>query len=137
MHMHHYCSALLDIFHAQTAMDDANQNRLYRRAMSDIEYMEARVSTGFVLWPDMLHNRARIERAQGNTGAAVHSLQQAITRKADYPPPYAELADIHVSLGQGEEARKVLEAGLAQQPNSRLLLRKMSCLDDRNAPGCR
>lgn len=136
-HMHHYCIALLAINQAQISVHEPERRAAYNRAITNIQYMEERVGPDFILWPDMLHNRARAEQGLGNTGAAIISLQQAIARKADYAPPYAELADIHLQLGQTDEARKVLESGLAEQPNSRLLQRRMNCLDDRSAPGCR
>lgn len=137
INMHHYCITLLSIHQAQLSTRDQDRRAAYVRAMNNLEYMEQRAAPDFALWPDMLHNRARIEKAQGNTGAAINSLQKAIAHKADYVPPYAELADLHLQLGQKNEARKVLEAGLAQQPNSRLLLRRLNCLDDPNSSGCR
>ena len=136
IHMHHYCVALLAINNAQVSMNEPERRANYNRAMNNLEYMQERASPGFVLWPDLLHNRAKVERGLGDTGAAVISLQKAIERNANYTPPYAELADIHVSLGHKEEARQVLEAGLAKQPDSSLLRRKLNCLDNRNAPGC-
>lgn len=137
IHMHHYCIALLTLHYGQLATEASERSRLFRRVVGQIQYVADRVSAGFILWPEMLHNRARAELGLGDTGSATRSLQEAITRNANYAPPYAELSDLHVSLGQREEARKVLETGLGHQPNSRLLLRKMTCLDNRNTPGCR
>jgi tetratricopeptide (TPR) repeat protein len=135
-HMHHYCDALLSINRAQASMNAQERGASYSRALNNLEYTQKAASAGFVLWPDVLHNRARIERSRGDMVAATSSLREAIKRNADYAPPYAELADIYVVLDQRGEARKVLEEGLARQPDSRLLQRRLGCLDDASAPGC-
>ena len=136
LHMHHYCIALQAINQAQLSMNAPERRAAYNRVLTNIQYLEERVSPDLVLWPDILHNRARAEVGLGNTGAALTSLQRAIQHNAGYAPPYAELADLHVKLGQTDEARKVLEAGLAEQPNSRLLQRRLGCLDKPDAPNC-
>lgn len=135
-HMHHYCDALLSINRAQASMNAQERGASYSRALDNLEYTQKAASAGFVLWPDVLYNRARIQRSRGDMVAATSSLREAIERNADYAPPYAELADIYVALGKRSEARKVLEEGLARQPGSRLLKRRLGCLDDASAPGC-
>lgn len=136
-HMHHYCDALLSINRARATFDERESGAAYTRALNNLHYTVKAASPEFSLWPDVLYQKARIERSRGNVAAALLSLREAIDRNADYAPPYAELADIHTSIGERDDARKVLEAGLARQPESRLLQRRLRCLEDGTAPGCR
>jgi tetratricopeptide (TPR) repeat protein len=135
-HMHHYCITLQAINQARFSMDEKKRASSYLLAMNNLEYMEKAVAPNFVLWPEMLLNRARIEEGRGNIPAAIQSLQKAIAHKADYPLPYAELADIYKKLNMTTEARNVVEAGLEANPGSHLLQRRLNCLDNPGDPRC-
>lgn len=135
-HIHHYCLALQALDLARVSMSDRERQRAFSRAQGEIQYVVKRVSPNYPLMPELLLNRARAEHGSGNSGLAIVTLQDASARKPDYIAPYFELAEVYLQMNQPEEARKTLITGLAKNPNSRSLQRRLDCLENPGGTQC-
>lgn len=135
VHMHHYCQALLSLRKAPLARDQKSRNFMYKTALQNLEYTEQRVSPGFRLRPELYVLMAQAHEGLGNTGKALDYARRAVRAKQDYTRGIALFADLSIKLGQTDTARKALRKGLSLKPKSRLLRRRMACLNDDKLKG--
>lgn len=125
-HMHHYCQGMLLLLRGdRQPLGSRQASGEYEAALNNLEYMESRASTGFVLMPELYLKKARVLQRLGRDHEAQRALRHAIELKRDYVPAYAALSDFHLDRGRVEPARQVLQEGLAVVPDAVILQRRL------------
>lgn len=120
--IHHHCMGLNYI---NRAMKNDEHMKFYQRsAIGNFEYMIKAAKPGFVLLPDAHIERGRVLEMTDRKGKAIADYEKAIQLKPDYPRAYSVLIDLYMTLGRKDEARKVIDRGLKQIPNSKSLRRR-------------
>lgn len=125
---HHYCWGLIDMRRASST-NSSQQAHHYRSAVGNFEYVERNADASFPLFPELLLRKGMALRLLGEDSQAARNFTDAIRAKKDYTPAYAALIDLYVDLGDVDGARDVLEQGLRQAPESKILLGKKRELD--------
>ena len=134
LHMHHYCWGLEDMNRAlyfSTSKQD-REHQLYQ-AVSEFDYVIARVASDFALLPEILTRRGENLLRLGNGPRAMLDLNRAIELKPDHWPPYAALSDYYKTLGDLRSAREWAEKGLSAAPGTKALQRRLAELDHAKA----
>jgi tetratricopeptide (TPR) repeat protein len=129
MHIHHYCYGLMLVSRGNRAQDARLRLACYRAAISNFDYVIRDWSNTFPLKPEAYLRKGMTLRLSGNNVAAVTEFANAIQIKPNYTPAYAALIDLQLDLGNREEAEKMLEAGLAQVPDSAILTKKKADME--------
>lgn len=129
MHIHHWCWGLMEVRRGNQARDPRIRASNYRAAIRDFDYVIGNCSSSFRLKPEFHLRKALTLRLMGDDGRAAAEFSRAIELKADYTPAYSGLVDLHLDLGNAKEARRILEVGLQEAPDSQLLARKKAELD--------
>jgi tetratricopeptide (TPR) repeat protein len=129
--LHHFCFGLNFYNRAVMASGNSRLHNYYlEQSEKNFDYIIRAAKPGFLLLPEALARRGVVELERGSPAAAVRDFRRAIKIKPNYTAAYGKLSDVYVRLGKRKEARAALEKGLAVVPNSRLLRRKLSRLDD-------
>ncbi len=127
-HMHHYCQDLNLIRRAELTTNREARNGMLNDAKGSLYRFDAAVEPGFALRGEVHYNIGRAANMLGNKGEAIGAYQKSIQITPRYVPAYVALADLHIEAGQREEARKVVERGLAKAPKSKALLKRKAQL---------
>lgn len=114
VHLHHYCFGL--------AYDYMNN---LGRASGEYSYVLHHWPKDSVLRPMALYKKALVSKRRGNTQSFVGLLREAINAKPNFTPPYAELSDWALGIGEREKAVNYLKEGLSHNPASKLLADKL------------
>lgn len=118
LHVHHYCTALVEIMRAATA--GKHKRSTLKSARSNIKYILARVQNpNFILLPDMYYRLAIISYQEGKYGDAIVMANKSIVAKKNYLNPHMLLAEIHLKSGNKVAAEEVLLQAQQYHPNSR------------------
>ncbi len=124
--MHHYCWALMYTNRA-TIVRSEHYRKIYLNAsLGDIDYVLSNAPKDFVLLPEVLTRKGQNLLRLGKARDGMQALERAIHVKPDYWPPYAAIGDYYAQNGELSKAREVLEKGLAADPDSRALKRKLA-----------
>ena len=102
--------------------------------MGEMSYVSRHCSTKCAFYPELHSRWGWALGSTGQVGEAMMHYQLAIKAKPKYVPAYAKLADLYIDIDQPDEARKVLEKGLAAKPGSRMLKKRLIKLDDALKP---
>jgi tetratricopeptide (TPR) repeat protein len=124
IHFHHYCTALIYTRRGNASHTPLERNGNYRAAVENYEYVQRMASNQFPLMPEVGLRKGQVLMLLRENGAAAAEFLNAIKLKSDYTPAYAALADLYVSLGNIDEAARVLDTGLGNAPSSSLLRQK-------------
>ena len=120
LHIHHYCAGL----HIMNATLDEPSNRGLKAAVSEFDYVLARVRPGFVLLPEIYLKKGQVLVRLKQHVEAIHNFQEAIRNKKKYPAAYRSLSDAYVELGRTGKALEIVNEGLKLSPNSASLKRR-------------
>ena len=126
-HYHHFCWGL--VYMRRAAANPSKGKFNYDSAVNNFQYVIRNSDRGFALLPEVHLRKGMALRLLGDDAASASEFVKAVRLKRDYSPAYAALVQLHVDLGDNESARKVLETGLKNAPNSKLLAQKMVELD--------
>lgn len=107
----HYCSGLRDL----------NILGQFGYALAEFDYVLPRCAPNAAFKPEILTNKGRAFIGLGHYKDAVGVLTEAIRRDPKYVAAYAELSKVFLQVNNLVEARKILEEGLKQVPDSKLL----------------
>ncbi|MBK9311877.1 MAG: hypothetical protein IPN12_14405 [Rhodocyclaceae bacterium] len=120
--MHHYCYALIHMMRGERAgLTRMEYKEAWVGALDELDFTLQFLPADFVLMPEMLLNRGRIMMRLKKPDAAMENFAQAISAKADYWPPYLEIADYQVSVGAKAKAIETLQEGLRKAPDAKAL----------------
>lgn len=123
IHLHHYCSALLNKLQAYRSIG-AKSKAGFNEVLNEVGYVERNVSAGFVLAAEMAVLKGEALEQVGQQPAALQAYRQAIEKKRDFVSAYLRLADLQVKLGKPKEAEETIYQGLTQKPDSKGLKRR-------------
>lgn len=128
--MHHYCWALVHLQRSR-APDLAPHVRAFmiKKAIADYAYVLNNAKPDFILSPE-IHFRIGDAYVQlKEYPAAIDAFEKSRQAKVDYWPPYAGHADVLLTLGKPDEARKLLDEALKIMPSEPQLLRRVQALN--------
>jgi len=120
-HIHHYCQSRNIINRADRTSDPRAREALLRKTLRSLKKLLEQVQPTFKLRYEIHYHIGRVADRLELPGEAVIALRQSIDLNPRYLPAYALLSDIYEDNGQPEEALRVVEAGLAQVPTSKVL----------------
>jgi hypothetical protein len=118
-HLHHYCWGLMKTNRALTLARTEQARQFYLNdAITEFDYVIARVNADFVLLPEILSRKGQnlVRLKRGPLG--VTEFERAMELNPGYWPPYAYLSDYYKESGDLRKARDVLELGLARSPDA-------------------
>ena len=117
--MHHYCWARAYANRANNAAATKPQrDYLLKTAIDDMMYVVRRApAEGMVMLPEIFYLIGQYQIQLGQIGEAAASFKRSRETKADYWPAYAGHADVLLQLGKRNDAKQLLEQGLAIMPN--------------------
>ena len=125
--MHHYCWGLMHTNRALYLAPTKQVREFHLGASIDeFDYVLRHATDDFVLLPEILTKKAENLIRLGRGPLALRELERAIAVKPDYWPPYATLADYFRQSGNIEEAKLVLERGLAAAPDAQALKKRLA-----------
>jgi tetratricopeptide (TPR) repeat protein len=129
-HIHHYCYGLVATSRANFAAKN-QQERLHNLRFSVVEfdYVIEHAPRDFPLLPEVLTRKGENLIKLGRAPEGVRALEQAIELKPDYWPPYVQISDYYKSLGEIAKARELLENGLVNAPDAKVLKRRLADLE--------
>lgn len=120
--MHHYCYALIHMMRGERAgLTRMEYKEAWVGALDELDFTLQFLPPNFVLMPEMMLNRGRIMMRLKKPDAAMENFAQAISAKADYWPPYLEIADYQASVGAKAKAIETLQEGLRRAPDAKAL----------------
>lgn len=129
-HMHHYCYALRDLRRAELAGPGTPRGRAFvHQATNDLDYVIRNCAPTMPLMPEFYLQLGIARLHQGKLIEAKTAFENSRRIKPDYWPPYARWADVLVGLKQFDQARQLLEAGLAHDPGNPELSKRLSSVD--------
>jgi len=130
IHMHHYCWGLMKAHRGMLmARTERASTHFLSNAVQEFDYVIERSPQDFVLLPEVLAKKGQALLRLGRSPAAMMAFERAIEIKPDYWPPYAHASDYYKEIGQFEQARELLNRGLASAPNTSALQRRLTELD--------
>lgn len=131
--MHHYCWAMIWLHRAGAAgVPPQTRDHWRRTAIADFIYVIRHAKQDFVLLPEIYYRIGEVHRLLREHLKAADAFEASRRAKADYWPAYAGLADLQLDVGRRDEARRILEQGLALMPGERMLQARLEAL---NRPG--
>lgn len=131
VHVHHYCSALNSMNHANLAMEKNKTNDLLKHALSGFDYLLDNGSNKFPLLPELHTKKGDIYRRLGNTNESIKEYETAISIYPKYAKAYSGLSDLYKKQGNKQESINILKKGLKQKPDSKLLLNKLHKIENK------
>lgn len=127
-HIHHYCSGLDSLNKANMADSKDKRVDALKAALGGFSYMQEHAPRKFILQPEISTQKGRVYLRLNQHGAALQEFYNAIKLNPKYVPAYSELGDYYHDNNNPEEARKILELGLKNVPESKSLKRRLSNL---------
>ena len=127
-HVHHYCSGLDHLNKANMASDKETRTKELRGAIAGFTYMQENAPRDFILQPEISTQKGRAYLRLNQDGAAVQEFYNAIKLNPKYIPAYNALSDYFNNNNKPEEAKKILELGLKENPKSKSLKRRLNKL---------
>lgn len=127
--MHHYCWARTAAHRSRAAgLHQNHRDHLIGTAIEDLEYVIRRASPNMVMLPEIFYWMGEFHGQLKRYGEAYESYRRSREAKRDYWPGYAGHADLLILVGQRNEARAILEQGLAVMPTEAALLSRLERL---------
>jgi tetratricopeptide (TPR) repeat protein len=129
--MHHYCWGLMETNRAVLLTRSPQDRNFYlTSAISNFDYVIQNSPANFVLLPEILTKKGENLIRLGRGAQGVLALEQAISLKPDYWPPYAVIGDYYKESGNVAKAREVLDRGLTVAPEAKGLRRRLAELNN-------
>jgi tetratricopeptide (TPR) repeat protein len=129
LHFHHHCHALILAKRALSAARETERQGYFKEAVANFEYVQRNASSAFPLLPEVYLQKGLTLRMIGGHAEAAREFLGAIKLKPSYTPAYAALIDYYIDMGEIEEARRVLDTGLAHAPSSKILTTKRAQIE--------
>lgn len=121
-HLHHYCWGLIQHQRAMKINASAVERKgNLENAISNYLYVIERVDDSFVLLPEIFTRMGDAELKLGRAERAEEAYRRARELKPDYWPAYSRWAEYLIAKKKLQEARILIEEGLAFAPTARPL----------------
>ena len=127
-HLHHYCWSILhkfDYFRARTQVD---RDRRYKEVISDIDYVIENTTRGWPYFHVMFVEQATMMLLHRDYRKSLLKIELALQHKPDYDRAFAVMSDVYAATGDKKAAIKAAQEGLAKNPNSVLLRKRLQLL---------
>jgi tetratricopeptide (TPR) repeat protein len=111
------------------ARTEQDRRHDFNAAVRNFAFVQRTASRQFPMMPEVNLRKGMSLRLLGQDTDAAREFLDAIRLKSDYTPAYAALFDVYRDLGDLDAARGILETGLANAPDSRMLAEKKAELD--------
>ncbi len=122
--VHHYCWALINLGRILRPSVPPEIKRGERDgAIGDMYYVINNVPPDFVILPEIYAKIGEIQLEQKRAPQARQAYEKARALKPDYWPAYYQWAEYLRRSGQKDQARTLVEEGLAKAPESKSLQR--------------
>jgi len=130
-HIHHYCRGMIltNRAHMPTIAPQFRKSNLFWSA-SEFDYVIKQAPPTFVLLPEILTKKGENLIEYGQIARGVVALEQAMSIKPDYWPPYAAMSDYYKRLGDTKKAREWLDKALAVAPEAKSLKSRLAGLGE-------
>lgn len=136
--VHHFCQGLKFMFRADKAKSKQHKGFNISNAISNFDYvLEGKGSKP----SDPKYNPAYLSQVHYFKAEAlkrnneypqmISEYMESIRLKPDIPSSYARLFDYYVKIGDQEEARKIIEAGIKNVPKADLLKKRRDSLNNK------
>ena len=124
--MHHYCRGLTDENRLKRAdLSPRERTALMESAINEYRYVIRTSKPTMPLMPEAFLRIGDLQVTRGQLPEASAAFEQARKLKPDYWPAYSRWAEVLIGLKQMEQARALLEEGLAHSPQQPVLLQKL------------
>lgn len=127
IHMHHYCSGLIELNRYYRAARGKQQPNL-GNAVNEFTGMINGWRPGFYLIPEAYLNRGRAYRLMRHDGRALADFIKALELDPGLTQASVELSDVYKAAGKKQEALDVLKRALERKPDSKVLKRRYTAL---------
>lgn len=135
IHIHHYCFALHKRFTARAKPDPTERNYWLNSTMKEFDYVEQHAQGPLMLYPEMFTERGRIYLELGDVASASRYFARALKTDPAYGRAYAAMADLYLKQGKRDKAKQLLEQGLAADPGSKSLQKRLARLNANKSKG--
>jgi tetratricopeptide (TPR) repeat protein len=130
--LHHYCAGLWQLVTAERPNPWLPREHLLASAVGEFEYtLKGCERPDAPLKPEILTYQGRAYIGLAHYQNAVKVLTEAIQRNPKYVDAYTELSAVFLKVNSPEDARRALEDGLKQVPDSRVLKLRLQRLSDK------
>lgn len=120
--MHHYCWGLLKASRAQRpGIEKQLRSGLFMSAVDECNYVLQNTPPDFLLRPEVLLRAGQWAAAAESYVRAFEYFEESIKSKADYWPPYLEIANVNLILRRRQHAIDALGRGLSVMPQQEQL----------------
>jgi tetratricopeptide (TPR) repeat protein len=120
--MHHYCWALIKLWRVEKPGLPAYIQRGNREAaLGDLIYVVQNSPSDFIMLPEIYTKMGEVQILLAKYPDASRSFETARSIKPDYWPAYFHWAEFLRKQGKKNEARQLVEEGLANSPGAKPL----------------
>lgn len=136
--MHHYCWGLVKA-HRASALGAQSQfhGALLASAIDEIEYVLRSTPADFLLRPEVLLRGGQFAVQLQDYPRAIDYFEASIRSKADYWPPYIEIANVNLAIRRREHAVEALKRGLSVMPAQPQLVAALARIEADSSLGTR
>ncbi|RWW97830.1 tetratricopeptide repeat protein [Aestuariirhabdus litorea] len=136
MHVHHFCTAQAFMRRSLDPRKNAMDKRYdVQVAKNNLEYVFSHLENpGYVLLPEINMLMGKVYERLDEPLLAVRYYGRAIELKPDFTQGYAVFSDYYKHQGNMVKARELLEQGIAKNPDSIILKRRIERLETQESP---
>lgn len=132
IHLHHYCYGQLSKHRYFTIINSAKRAEFAGHFQSELDYVLRNSDKDWPYFDQLYFEQAEMLFYTGNNIQAISKAFQALAITPGHTKAHALLSDIYIKIGKRDMALKQLHEGLATNPYSKLLRRKLSELDPKD-----
>lgn len=125
LHIHHYCAGLHTLNLAFKENDKTQKNYLINVAISEMDYIPDHASEKFIILPKLYYDQGKAYEMMTKDDKAIESYEKSIKSNPKIAMPYAALSDLYKRKNMLEKAKEILNMGLTNKNDSKLLLEKI------------
>lgn len=118
MHLHHYCRGLVMFPRGIASRTARARVAAYEEAIQQFDYVIGRVSSNFLLLPEIYQNRGKALKLLNRPDEAITNLNKALELNRELVGAYTLLADIYEEQKNKAEALKQVTEALKYLPDS-------------------
>lgn len=133
MHTHHFCASLHSLRVAKFMVprnheEHERKRYLLKDAVGEIDYMENHAKPNYVLFPYIYTTKAEGLLLQGKKKDAIEYFKKSIATNKKFKMAYVLLSDVYLADGEKSLAKELLEEGIKNIPNSKMIKKRLDKL---------
>lgn len=130
-HYHHYCYSELRQIKYFRARNSKERNELYKNILKDFNYVLENSPKDWPYFHVILVKLATVMYYHKEYFESLKRVEEALRLKDDYDRAYALKSNIYVMLKDKDKALKTLAEGLDKSPDSKVLQKMLSTLQEK------